>query len=309
MPTETVYGLAANALNEAAVAGIFAAKERPRWDPLIVHVCDLQMLHTVAGELSPTALALADALWPGPLTMLLPKTAEVPEAVTAGRDLVGVRMPAHPVALALIRAAGVPLAAPSANRFGHISPTTAEHVLADLDGRIDAVIDAGASDVGVESTVVDPNTEPITIYRHGGVSAQAIEALTGRPTTTYQRAGDAAPEALPSPGVGIRHYAPRATLVLVEDEADLQARLSRVDTRQAGVMLPAGWTVDASIARLFPWGELADSAALAQRLYAGLRTLDDEGVHLIFCPLPPPGDGSDLREALRDRLRKAAVPR
>ena len=308
IPTETVYGLAANALDATAVAGIFAAKGRPGWDPLIVHVCDPEMLHTVARELSPTATALADALWPGPLTMLLPRTADVPEAVTAGRDLVGVRMPSHPVTLALIRAAAVPLAAPSANRFGHISPTTAAHVLADLDGRIDAVVDAGATEVGVESTVLDPNTEPITIYRHGGVSAQAIQAITGRQAVTHQGSTHAEPEALPSPGVGIRHYAPRAKLVLVQDGTALRAHLSRVDAGSAGVMLPTGWTVDAHAARIFPWGDFADSAELARRLYAGLRDLDEAGVHLILCPLPPSGDGSDLREALRDRLRKAAMP-
>jgi L-threonylcarbamoyladenylate synthase len=141
-PTETVYGLGANALDAAAVAGIFAAKERPRWDPLIVHGADVAMIERVA-VVSGEARGLMEAFWPGPLTLLLPRTAAVPDGVTAGRDLVGVRIPAHALALELLGLAGVPVAAPSANRFGHTSPTTAEHVLADLDGRIDAVVDGG----------------------------------------------------------------------------------------------------------------------------------------------------------------------
>src|ERR1039458_1717655 len=141
LPTETVYGLGANALDAAAVERIFEAKQRPAWDPVIVHISDLAMLDGLVGEVPAAARKLMEAFWPGPLTLLLPRTAEVPDAVTAGRALVGVRMPAHPVARELIRLAGVPVAAPSANRFGHISPTTALHVLADLDGRIDAVLD------------------------------------------------------------------------------------------------------------------------------------------------------------------------
>ena len=158
-PTETVYGLGANALDAAAVAKIFAAKQRPDWDPVIVHVEGHEMLERVAevpaGDEGRVVAKLMEAFWPGPLTLLLPRTAAVPDAVTAGRSLVGVRSPAHPVARELIRLAGVPIAAPSANRFGHTSPTTAAHVLADLDGRIDAVLDGGATSVGVESTVLD----------------------------------------------------------------------------------------------------------------------------------------------------------
>src|SRR6202034_1838841 len=155
LPTETVYGLGANALDLKAVAAIFAAKERPGWDPLIVHVADEAMLAGVVGDVPEAARRLMRAFWPGPLTLLLPRSAEVPDAVTAGRPLVGVRMPSHPVALALIRRAGVPIAAPSANLFGHVSPTTAAHVLEDLDGRIDAVLDSGPAPQGVESTVLD----------------------------------------------------------------------------------------------------------------------------------------------------------
>jgi L-threonylcarbamoyladenylate synthase len=155
-PTETVYGLGANALDADAIEEIFLAKERPHWDPLIVHVSDRIMLDRV-GIVTPQAERLIDAFWPGPLTLLLERTSLIPDAVTAGRPLVGVRMPAHPIALALIAAAAVPIAAPSANRFGRISPTTAVHVLEDLDHRIDAVLDGGPTRVGLESTVLDPS--------------------------------------------------------------------------------------------------------------------------------------------------------
>src|ERR1039458_7360155 len=168
LPTETVYGLGANALDAAAVERIFEAKQRPAWDPVIVHISDLAMLDGLVGEVPAAARKLMEAFWPGPLTLLLPRSAAVPDAVTAGRALVGVRMPAHPVALELIRRAGVPVAAPSANRFGHISPTTALHVLADLDGRIDAVLDGGPTRVGLESTVLDVAAR--AIYRPGAVT-------------------------------------------------------------------------------------------------------------------------------------------
>ena len=181
LPTETVYGLGANAFDPAAVAQIFAAKQRPAWDPVIVHIAPRDarkekqndplweaMPDGLVEEIPEAARRLIEAFWPGPLTLLLPRGHAVPDAVTAGRQLVGVRMPAHPVALELIRRAGVPVAAPSANLFGHISPTTAEHVLADLDGRIDAVLDAGPTDHGVESTVLDPCRSPMVIYRPGG---------------------------------------------------------------------------------------------------------------------------------------------
>ena len=218
LPTETVYGLGANALDQAAVERIFAAKFRPAWDPVIVHVASQAMLEGFVDGVPASARRLMEAFWPGPLTLLLPRTRAVPDAVTAGRPMVGVRMPSHPVALELIRRAGVPVAAPSANRFGHVSPTTAAHVLHDLDGRIDAVLDAGPTPRGVESTVLDPSTSPMMIYRPGAVTAEQIREIAG-PVEFYQ-GGEALretpAEALPSPGVGLRHYAPTARLVLIE---------------------------------------------------------------------------------------------
>ena len=207
LPTETVYGLGANALDAAAVARIFAAKQRPAWDPIIVHIADEAMLEGLVGEVPEAARKLMKAFWPGPLTLLLPRSAAVPDAVTAGRPLVGVRMPAHPVALELIRRAGVPVAAPSANVFGHISPTTAAHVLEDLDGRIDAVLDAGPAAHGVESTVLDPCESPMVIYRPGAVTAEQIREVGGA-AEVFRNPGELEEEpreAMPSPGVGLRH--------------------------------------------------------------------------------------------------------
>ena len=308
-PTETVYGLGADALDLAAVGKIFAAKERPGWDPVIVHVCDWEMMGRVAeisSSLSVKVEALVGAFWPGPLTLLLPRTSAVPDAVTAGRALVGVRMPAHPVALELIRRAEVPVAAPSANRFGRTSPTTAAHVLEDLDGRIDAVLDGGATRVGVESTVLDVGA--MMIYRPGAVTAEMIAAVAGDVRVFQARAVDleGAPESLPSPGVGLRHYAPRAKLVLVDapSETALVQALERVGEsgEVLGVMLPDGWRVSRE-ARIFEWGAWGDDEVLARRLFAGLRALDEAGVGVIVCPVPQ-GDGVGV--ALRDRLMKAA---
>jgi L-threonylcarbamoyladenylate synthase len=306
-PTETVYGLGANALDANAIQGIFLAKERPHWDPLIVHVSDRAMLDRVA-IVTPQAEQLIDAFWPGPLTLLLERTAEIPDAVTASRPLVGVRMPANPIAIALIAAAGVPLAAPSANRFGRISPTTAAHVLEDLDHRIDAVLDGGPTAVGVESTVLDPNQSPMILYRPGAVTAAMLEPIAGsitiyQPTSAPTSAPTAEPQSLPSPGVGLRHYAPRARLILVSSQAELNSHLTQLTPNDCiGVMLPHGWTVPRQT-ETFPWNDFDDPTGLAQSLFAGLRDLDRRGVTLILCPLPAP---AGLGLAIRDRLKKAA---
>jgi L-threonylcarbamoyladenylate synthase len=304
-PTETVYGLGANALDGAAVAKIFAAKGRPAWDPLIVHVDGHEMLaRVVNGAALPyRARELMEAFWPGPLTLLLPRGAGIPDAVTAGRLLVGVRMPAHAVARELIRRAGVPVAAPSANRFGHTSPTTAEHVLADLDGRIDAVLDGGATSVGVESTVLDVGAR--AIYRPGAVTAEMISSILGEQVDVVGAAvggRDSAAEGLAAPGMGMRHYAPRARLVLVEGQQEMLEAIGRHGPAEVGVMLPEGW--DGSGARVvYRWGDWKDQETLARRLFAGLRELDQAGAAVIVCPVP---GGGGLGEAIRDRLEKAA---
>ena len=313
LPTETVYGLGANALDRAAVERVFKAKQRPAWDPVIVHISSEAMLEGLVEEVPETARQLMKAFWPGPLTLLMPRTPAVPDAVTAGRPLVGVRMPSHPVALELIRRAGVPVAAPSANRFGHISPTTAAHVLHDLNGRIDAVLDAGPAPRGVESTVLDPLPSPMVIYRPGAVTAEQIREIAG-PVEMYQSGEplqEKSAEALPSPGGGLRHYAPRARLVLVEAPADeLGARLEQAANgcrgAQIGVMLPASVAAPSGIAagRVYAWGRWDAPEELAQRLYAGLRVLDAAGCTVILCPLPA-ADG--LGAAIRDRLKKAGT--
>lgn len=309
LPTETVYGLGANALDAAAVERIFEAKQRPAWDPVIVHISDLAMLDGLVGEVPAAARKLMEAFWPGPLTLLLPRSAAVPDAVTAGRALVGVRMPAHPVALELIRRAGVPLAAPSANEFGRISPTTAAHVLEDLDGRIDAVLDAGATGLGVESTVLDPSQAPMVIYRPGAITAEEIGEIGGD-VKVFRRDGELEEtqrEAMASPGVGLRHYAPKARLVLVEGlleelEARLTEALKGLPGERVGLMLPAEvpWPMHEAIPHL--WGRWAVPEELASELYAGLRALDSQGCTVIVCPLPP---SEGIGAAIRDRLLKA----
>jgi L-threonylcarbamoyladenylate synthase len=310
LPTETVYGLGANALDAAAVGRIFEAKQRPAWDPVIVHIADFAMLEVLVREVPDAARRLMEAFWPGPLTLLLPRTSAVPDAVTAGRPLVGVRMPAHPVALELIRRAGVPVAAPSANTFGHTSPTTADHVFDDLDGRIDAVLDAGPTRQGVESTVLDPCQSPMVIYRPGAVTAVQIRDTAGA-VEVFRGAEplvETPQSALPAPGVGLRHYAPRARLVLIGAPLDqLRRRLSEEATslkkERIGLMLPAEITSPIRNAVVFPWGRWGAPEELARTLYAGLRALDAQGCTVILCPVPPV---EGIGAAIRDRLAKAA---
>jgi L-threonylcarbamoyladenylate synthase len=271
------------------------------------------MLESLVTGIPDVAKRLMNAFWPGPLTLLLPRSRTVPDAVTAGRPLVGIRMPGHPVAFELIRQAGVPVAAPSANTFGHISPTTAAHVLEDLEGKIDALIDAGPTRHGVESTVLDPCQSPMVIYRPGAITAEQIRDVAGPVEIFKQRDSPPSREALPSPGVGLRHYAPRARLILVDASlSELPVRLVAAampyEKERLGLMLPtelAGTELDAPLraATRFPWGHWTAPEELASSLYAGLRALDAQGCAVILCPLPPP---TGMSEAVRDRLCKAA---
>jgi L-threonylcarbamoyladenylate synthase len=314
LPTETVYGLGANALDASAIAKIFAAKQRPSWDPLIVHISDTEMLKRVTASIPESAEKLIHMFWPGPLTLLLPKSEAVPAAVTAGRPRVGVRMPRHPVAHAVIREAGVPVAAPSANRFGRISPTTADHVAEDLDGRINAILDSGETTHGLESTVIDVCEIPCVVYRPGVISLEQIRDA-GVDAVLFQEAKgaqNAEPAALPSPGVGLRHYAPKARLILIDGEGETQMTAFAEAVRQAkqngtklGVMLPDAFeqAVTTENAFIYRWGKWRDAEELAQRLFAGLRFLDKAGAETILCPLP---SGAGIGAAIRDRLLKAA---
>lgn len=270
-PTETVYGLGANALDAAAVARIFEAKGRPRTSPMIVHVSSIEMARALSSEWSTAAAHLAARFWPGPLTIVVRKTAAIPDIVTAGLPTVGLRCPAHPIALDLVRTAGVPIAAPSANRFTELSPTTAAHVRKSLAAM---VLDGGPSTVGIESTVVSVATTPPRLLRLGAISRAEIEAVIGpvdlaSPTGPHE-----------SPGMHPRHYAPRTPLVLIDP----------------GAPLPAG-----RIARIPFIGSPPEYSA---RLYATLHALDAESHDAIAVELPP-----DTPEwaAVLDRLRRAAT--
>jgi len=291
MPTETVYGLAANALDQRAVLRVFEAKGRPRFDPLIVHCADLAMAQDVA-LFSPRAMRLA-ALWPGPLTLVLPRMPCVPDAVTAGLDTVAVRIPDHALALQLIRAAGLPLAAPSANRFGCISPTTAAHVAEQLGEAAAGILDGGPCRVGVESTVLRPDPSPV-VLRPGGFTREALAAILGEEVALADRAARDA--ALPSeaPGMLASHYAPRAPLRLRAPGEAWPASAALLAF--TGADLPVGATAEI----LSPQGDLAEAAAT---LFAKLRRLDARGPRLIVAELVPE---KGLGEAINDRLRRAA---
>ncbi len=319
-PTETVYGLGANALDAAAVAGIFAAKGRPADDPLIVHVADLDTVAGLVTALPPVARALAARFWPGPLTLVLPHSPAVPANVTAGLNTVGVRMPAHPVALALIRAAGTPIAAPSANLFTRPSPTRAADVAADLGGRIAMILDAGPTAHGVESTVLDLAGDVPRVLRPGALTVEALRAVLpdlAAPALTGPTDPAAARR---SPGTMLKHYSPRAEVLVLdgEDPARVRAALAeavqaaRAAGRRVGLLLTEEDL--AALAALPPGPDLvplalgpgADLPGQARRLFAALRDLDHAGVDLIITRAPAP---AGLGLTLRDRLRRAASGR
>jgi L-threonylcarbamoyladenylate synthase len=312
-PTETVYGLGANALDPGAVAGIFRAKERPTYDPLIVHLLTADALYEVVSLVPDVAVKLAAHFWPGPLTLVMPRAAHVPPQVTAGGDTVAVRVPSHPVARALLAAAGVPIAAPSANRFGRVSPTCAEHVLADLEGRIDLLLDGGSTQVGVESTVLSLAGPVPTILRPGGVSREALVEVLGEVQVAQDLPIEG--ESLLSPGTTLKHYAPRAIVLLYRGNREAvmgemrRAAAQRIAQGDAVGMLlvdedcPAFGDLPVTLA---PLGSAASLEEVAQQLYAALRTLDEAGVSVILVrDLGPEG----LGVAIRDRLTRAAAGR
>lgn len=305
MPTETVYGLAADALDEEAVAGIFRAKGRPATNPIIVHVADIAMARGLAAEWPAAAEAIATRFWPGPVTLVVPRGPRIPDVVTAGGATVALRCPDHPLARRLIAAAGTPLAAPSANRSEAVSPTTAHHVLESLGNRIDLILDGGPCPQGIESTVVDCTTTPPRILRPGPLSRAALEAAVGAPVAWP----DAAPAGGParSPGQLPRHYAPRTPLELARDAAGRIAALVAAGAR-------LGWltsrTDDPEVRRLAASRDLlivpmpADAAGFAARLYATLHALDQRQLDRIVVDEPP--DSEEWR-AVRDRLIRAAA--
>ena len=307
-PTETVYGLGANALDEAAVKRIFVAKARPSDDPLIVHIGKIEDLAAVADQIPGLVEILAEAFWPGPLTLVLPKSRLVPANVSAGLNNVAVRMPAHPVALALLESAGVPIAAPSANRFGYTSPTTAAHVLQDLGEYIDMILDGGEASVGVESTVLDLTHTPPVILRPGGLTREELERVIG--PVGLQDRNEPGPQI--SPGLLDSHYAPRARLILcmgavpaVLDQIELLARQQLEKGAHVGLLL-ADEDQDQFQIRDIPiitLGPANDLTQIARNLYAGLHKLDDLGVEVI---LARSFAVQGLGLAINDRLRRAA---
>lgn len=301
-PTETVYGLGANALDEAAVLRVFRAKRRPATNPLIAHVADADGAARLVRAWPDLAGRLAAAFWPGPLTLVLPRADLVPDVVTAGLAHVAVRVPAHPVALALLRVTGLPIVAPSANPSGAVSPTSADHVRKGLADRVDLVLDAGPTRLGIESSVVDLSRHPPMLLRPGSLPARRIEAITG-PL-------DAPPEGEtrerhPSPGMLARHYAPRGRLVLFEggrpEEGAARARRAAADGLTVGALLLSSLDAPVHHVARMP----ADAAGYAQRLYAELHRLDELGCDLILAEQVP--EGRDW-EGVRDRLARATAP-
>lgn len=300
-PTETVYGLGANALDAEAVERIYVAKGRPAYNPLIVHVADESGARSLVSDWPARASRVARAFWPGPVTIVLRKRDVVPDIVTAGLDSVAVRVPAHPVALALLRATGIPLAAPSANRSTQLSPTLAQHVARSLSDRVDLILDAGPTRVGIESTVVDLRDEHAAILRPGVVGARELTPLIGSLREPNVMADDTA---RPSPGMLDRHYAPRARLALAE-AADVARLVDEVrirsghDARVGLVIIHAPAPAGLHAVRL-----PADAAQYAQRLYAALHELDDAGCSLIIVERVP--NGPDWL-GVRDRLERAST--
>jgi L-threonylcarbamoyladenylate synthase len=289
-PTETVYGLGADATNGAAVARLYAAKGRPRFNPLIAHVAEARAALALA-QFSDDARLLAGVFWPGPLTLVLPKAESCPvsDLATAGLDSVAVRVPDHTIARDLLKAFGKPVVAPSANQSGHVSPTLAEHVRADLQGRIDLIVDGGPASVGVESTIVSCLGAP-TLLRPGGVPRDVIERVLGHPLVIADAPSDDTPLA---PGMLASHYAPKSTL-----------RLNAIDVRPGEALLAFGPDAPraATTLNLSPSGDLIEAAA---NLFHHLRALDAAGATIAVMPIP----NEDLGEAINDRLARAAAPR
>jgi L-threonylcarbamoyladenylate synthase len=298
-PTETVYGLGAHALDALAVARIFEAKGRPANDPLIVHVAAFEQVEALVSRIPEPAPALAARFWPGALTLVMPKSKAVPDVVTAGLPTVAVRVPSHPVAHALLEAAHIPVAAPSANLFSRPSPTRASHVRDDLDGRINIILDGGPAHLGLESTVLDLSGAVPSVLRPGAVGVQALADVLGDVRVGYASRHAADAEAMRSPGLLSKHYSPRALLVLYEGTAAAVEARMKADANAA---TDAGHTVG-----VLDFGPDPDPAMVASRLFATIRELDGSGVDLILARGVSTLEGVGL--AIQDRLRRAAAGR
>ncbi len=295
-PTETVYGLGADALNPLAVAAIFEAKNRPTFDPLIVHVADMRQAEILVHKFPEKALKLIEKFWPGPLTLVLPKSPLVPDIVTSSLPNVAIRVPNHPIALELIRESGRPIAAPSANPFGQVSPTTAEHVRQSLGGKLDMILDGGPCQVGVESTIISFAEKEPTLLRPGGVPLEEIQAVIGKVLVPVIVAG-AKPQA---PGQLLQHYSPKTPMVLRESQESLP------EQKKIGLLSFRKPQTDFHFHAVEVLSERGDLREAAAHLFAALRRLDAAGLDLIVAhPVPPEG----LGRAVNDRLTRASQKR
>ncbi len=315
-PTETVYGLGANAFDAQAVENIFKAKGRPSDNPLIVHIADIRTIDTLACTVPRVVPLLVDTFWPGPLTLVMPKSERIPSIITAGLDTVGIRMPSHPIALALINKAGIPIAAPSANSSGRPSPTLSKHVIEDLSGKVDIIIDGGSTNVGVESTVLDTTVEPPIVLRPGGVTLEQLQRLLGNidadPTLNMADSGDIHPR---SPGMKYRHYAPNATLLLLQGPIE---RVAVEISKRAELYYKEGGSVgilstEETAALYEPYlyrhckilslGSRKSPESLAANLFRCLRDFDDNGISIILAEAP---DIEGIGQAVMNRMLKAS---
>jgi L-threonylcarbamoyladenylate synthase len=308
-PTETVYGLGANALDAQAVNGIFAAKGRPASDPIIVHLHDLAQLSTVAINIPDLAYELARQFWPGPLTFVLQRNPTVPPNVSAGMPTVAVRMPSHPVAIALLKAANLPVAAPSANRFARPSATTAAHVLEDLDGRIDMILDGGAAVIGVESTIVDLTKVQPTVLRPGGITLEALRTLIPDVTVVSKHLHPD-DHGIEAPGMLLKHYSPRAELLLFDGKADSLIPAMRTyalqqieQGKKVGFLLPDNELSTIADLTVETVNVGSTESEISHNLFSAMRSLDQSGVDVI---LVHTFGQSGLGLALWDRLLRAA---
>lgn len=293
IPTETVYGLAANALDENAVKSIFEMKGRPRYNPLILHIHEIDQLEQYAKDIPDNAFKLADAFWPGSLTLVLPKHDMVPEIITAGKTTVGIRMPNHPITKQLLEGLSFPLAAPSANPFTRVSPTSAEHVAYYFGNRIPAILDGGPCKVGLESTIVGFDGETPLVYRKGGISVEAIEAIVGEVLLLTQN--DTAPQA---PGMLLKHYSPRTPLLVCDN---LAKTLKAHSDKKVGVLSFFACTYPKA-EMVLPVAPNKDLEIAAKALFATLHTLDEAGLDLILAERFPE---EGLGRSINDRLFRA----
>lgn len=307
IPTETVYGLGANGLNEEAVAHIFEAKGRPQDNPLILHIPDASWLERYCKDIPLTAYQLAEAYWPGPMTMILKRKDIVPNAVTAGLDTVGMRCPAHPLCREIIAASGVPVAAPSGNTSGRPSPTTAQHMLEDMDGKIDAIVDGGPCSVGVESTIIDLTETPARLLRPGGITLEQLEAVLGEvavdPAVTRLMGAGEQPKA---PGMKYRHYAPKAPVTVVTGEPERSAAYiaAHAGPGDGVICFEEFLPMYAGGARpVMSLGPAGDKGEQARRVFDALRAFDHTAVSAIWAQCP---DSGGIGLAVTNRLNKAA---